>query len=207
MRTRIKICGITCLEDAQVAVNCGVDALGFMFYEPSKRFIDAESARSICQALPPCVTKVGVFVNASKEYVMQTQTNCGLDALQFHGEETPEWCQQFDVKTLKAFRVGDAKSLEGVDSYGVDAWLVDSYQPGERGGTGHSFQWDLLASIRPYRKPLFLAGGLTPENIQEAVREVQPFGVDVSSGVESSPGRKCPIKIASFVQAVHRTYQ
>ena len=201
-RTRIKICGITCLEDAQFAVNCGVDALGFMFYEPSKRFIDVESASSICRALPPCVSKVGVFVNASKEQVLHTQKACGLDVLQFHGEESPDWCQQFDAKTMKAFRVGDVNSLEVIYSYDVDAWLVDSYTPGERGGTGHSFQWELLSDIRPYRKPLFLAGGLTPDNIQEAIREVQPFGVDISSGVESAPGRKCPDKVASFVRKV-----
>lgn len=204
MRTRIKICGITCIEDAQFAVNCGVDALGFMFYEPSKRFIDVESARKICRALPPCVTKVGVFVNASNEQVIHTQEACGLDALQFHGEESPDWCRQFNAKTMKAFRVGEAKNLEALELYDVDAWLVDSYQPGERGGTGHSFQWDLLTAIKPYRKPLFLAGGLTPDNIGEAVREVQPFGVDVSSGVESAPGEKCPDKVASFVRAVQQ---
>ena len=204
MRTRIKICGITCLEDAQFAVYCGVDALGFMFFEGSKRFIDVESARDICQAMPPCLTKVGVFVNASKEQVHHAQQTCGLDTLQFHGEEAPDWCRQFDAKTMKAFRVGDAETLESLDDYDVNAWLVDSYQPGERGGTGHSFQWDLLSAIRPYRKPLFLAGGLTSDNIQKAIREVQPFGVDVSSGVELAPGRKCPDKVASFVQKVQQ---
>lgn len=133
MRTRIKICGITCLEDAQLAVSCGVDALGFMFYEPSKRFIDVESARNICRELPPCVSKIGVFVNASKKQVIHIKEACGLDVLQFHGEESPDWCQQFDAKTMKAFRVSDAKSLEAMDAYEVDAWLVDSYTPGERG--------------------------------------------------------------------------
>ncbi|MBT5926249.1 MAG: phosphoribosylanthranilate isomerase [Verrucomicrobia bacterium] len=202
MRTRIKICGITSLEDALFASECGVDALGFMFYEPSKRFVEIEAARRICQALPPLVSKVGVFVNASREQVDHTQKVCGLDVLQFHGEESPDWCQQFDAKTMKAFRVGDQTSLEAIGSYAVDAWLVDSYQPGERGGTGHAFQWDLLTEVRPYAKPLFLAGGLTEDNIQAAIREVQPFGVDVSSGVESTPGRKCPAKVASFVRKV-----
>ncbi len=206
MRTRIKICGITRLEDANCAVDCGVDALGFMFYEPSKRFIDIHSAATICRLLPPCVSKVGVFVNASMDEVLEAQEACGLDVLQFHGEETPEWCQQFTAKTMKAFRVGGAESLEALRAFDVDAWLVDSYQPGERGGTGHSFQWDLLSCIRPYAKPLFLAGGLTPDNIQEAIGEVQPFGVDVSSGVESAPGRKCPDKIARFVKNVQQAH-
>ena len=200
MRVRVKICGITCLEDAQNAVAFGADALGFMFYRPSKRFIELDAAAAICDSLPPCVTKVGVFVNASREEVEQTLDGCGLDLLQFHGEESPGDCMGFRVKTMKAFRVHDASSLTSLNDFNTDAWLVDSYHPGERGGTGHAFQWDLLNSIQPYPRPLFLAGGLKPENIEQAIRSVQPFGVDVSSGVESEPGRKCPDKMRLFLQ-------
>jgi phosphoribosylanthranilate isomerase len=200
MRVRIKICGITCLEDAQLAVHHGADALGFMFYAPSKRCISRELARSICRALPPCVTKVGVFVNATREDVTETLNTCGLDVIQFHGDETPENCQHYPVKTMRAFRVHDASSLVSLEKYHTDAWLVDSFQPDQRGGTGHAFQWDLLSSLRPYSKPLFLAGGLGPDNIRRAIEEVQPFGVDVSSGVEASAGRKCPQKLAAFIK-------
>lgn len=200
MRARVKICGITCLEDAEQAVACGADALGFMFYRPSKRFIERDKAAAICDALPPCVTKVGVFVNATREEVEQTMGTCGLDLLQFHGEESPEDCAGYRVKTMKAFRVHDASSLATLKDFKTDAWLVDSYQPGERGGTGHAFQWDVLKTIRPYERPLFLAGGLKPENIENAIRSVQPFGVDVSSGVESEPGRKCPNKMRAFIK-------
>jgi phosphoribosylanthranilate isomerase len=159
MRTRIKICGITCLEDAQFAVSCGVDALGFMFYEPSKRFIDVESARNICRELPPCVSKVGVFVNASKEQVIHTQEACGLDVLQFHGEESPDWCQQFDAKTMKAFRVGDAKSLEAIDAYDVDAWLVDSYT-GRAGGDRAFLSMGFVVSHSTLSKASVSGGGV-----------------------------------------------
>ncbi|MDA0752691.1 MAG: phosphoribosylanthranilate isomerase [Verrucomicrobia bacterium] len=199
MRVRVKICGITCLGDAENAVACGADALGFMFYRSSKRFIELDAAAAICAALPPCVTKVGVFVNASREEVEKTLETCGLELLQFHGEESPEDCAGYRVKTMKAFRVHDTSSLAALKDFNTDAWLVDSYHPGERGGTGHSFQWDVLKTIRPYAKPLFLAGGLKPENIEDAIRSVQPFGVDVSSSVESEPGRKCPLKMRAFI--------
>jgi len=205
MRVRVKICGITCLEDAENAVASGADALGFMFYRPSKRFVEVETAAAICQALPPCVTRVGVFVNAAREEVEQTLEACGLDLLQFHGEESPEDCTGYRVKTMKALRVHDAASLSSLNDYQTNAWLVDSYQPGERGGTGHAFQWDVLKSIRPYARPLFLAGGLKPDNIEEAIRSVQPFGVDVSSGVESQPGRKCPDKMSAFIRNTLKT--
>ena len=200
MRVRIKICGITCLEDAEKAVACGADALGFMFYPPSKRFVEVHAAAEICRALPPCVTKVGVFVNAPRQEVKQTLDTCGLDLLQFHGEESPEDCAGFRVKTMKAVRVHDVSSLASLKDYNTDAWLLDSYQPGERGGTGHAFQWDLLRTVHPYARPLFLAGGLKPENIEHAIQSVQPFGVDVSSGVESTPGRKCSQKMKAFVE-------
>lgn len=188
------------MEDAENAVACGADALGFMFYRPSKRFIERDAAAAICDALPPCVTKVGVFVNASREEVEQMVETCGLDLLQFHGEESPEDCAGYRVKTMKALRVHDATSLAALKDFNTTAWLVDSYQPGERGGTGHAFQWDVLSTIRPYSRPLFLAGGLKPENIEDAIRSVQPFGVDVSSGVESEPGRKCRDKMRTFLQ-------
>jgi len=202
MRVRVKICGITSLEDAEQAVSCGADALGFMFFPSSKRYLELDKARTICQALPPCITKVGVFVNAPNDQIQQTLEVCGLDLLQFHGEEAPEACTSFSVPSMKAFRVHDQASLDVMSSYETDAWLVDSYHPGERGGTGQAFQWDLLDGMHPYRKPLFLAGGLNAENVQTAIRTVRPYGVDVSSGVESAPGRKCPQKMRAFVSKV-----
>lgn len=208
MRTKVKICGITRLPDALAAVEAGADALGFMFFEGSKRFLKPADAAKIIRALPPFVAKVGVFVNASADTVRATVAECGLDTLQFHGEETPEFCRQFaPLKVVKAFRIQNAESLKPLLDYAVDAWLLDSYVPGERGGTGEKFNWDLACQAKELGRPVILAGGLSAENIADAVQQVWPFGVDVSSGVEIAPGQKDAGMVQQFVAIVREMEQ
>ncbi|KAF0179012.1 MAG: phosphoribosylanthranilate isomerase [Limisphaerales bacterium] len=208
MRTKVKICGLTRLPDALAAVEAGADALGFMFFEGSKRFLQPADAAQIIRALPPFVAKVGVFVNASADTVRATVAECGLDTLQFHGEETPAFCRQFaPLKVVKAFRVQNAESLRPLPDYAVDAWLLDSHVPGQRGGTGEKFNWDLACQAKELGRPVILAGGLTSENVADAVQQVWPFGVDVSSGVESAPGQKDAGLVRRFVAIVREMEQ
>jgi len=198
----IKICGITNLADAQAAVTAGADALGFMFYRPSKRFIEATDAGPIIAQLPAQVAKVGVFVNAMESEVHAVIAATGIDTLQFHGEETQEFCAGFrPLRVWKAFRMADAESLRAVRLHpDADALLLDSHVSGSHGGTGHSFDWDLAIGAKQLGRPVILAGGLNPENVAAAVAHVRPFGVDVSSGVESAPGQKDHAKIAAFIR-------
>jgi phosphoribosylanthranilate isomerase len=197
----VKICGITNADDALAATEAGADALGLMFYEPSPRYVSLKAASEIAHRLPPFVIKVGVFVDAPEEVVLRAIGECGLNILQFHGAETPEYCQLFPVMTLKAFRIRDAESLKPLADYRTDAWLLDAFVPDKPGGTGASFNWALAVEAQKLGRPIFLAGGLTPENVAEAVRKVQPYGVDVSSGVEASPGRKDRRKVGAFIRA------
>lgn len=202
MSMLVKICGITNLADALAAVDAGADALGFMFYEPSARNISPAAAREIIAQIPPRVAKVGVFVNASVETIRRIAAECGLDTVQLHGEETPEFCAQFaPLKVWKAIRVRDQSSLRALPNYKTDAWLLDSYVAGQPGGTGEKFNWDLAVAAKALGRPVILAGGLTPGNVSDAVRQVRPFGVDVSSGVESAPGKKNAAKVKAFIQA------
>jgi phosphoribosylanthranilate isomerase len=145
--------------------------------------------------------KAGVFVNAPEELVVRAARECGLNLLQFHGEETPEYCLGFGLMSMKAFRIRDAASLETVRDYPTDAWLFDTYTAGKLGGTGETFNWDLALQARGWGRPIFLAGGLTPGNVAEAVRQARPYGVDVSSGVEAAPGKKDAAKVGDFIQA------
>ena len=208
MRLKVKICGITRLPDALAAVEAGADALGFMFFEGSKRFITPAAAAHIIRALPPFISKVGVFVNASAESVRATVAECGLDTLQFHGEESAEFCAQFaPLKVVKAFRIQNAASLQPLPDYAVDGWLLDSYVAGQRGGTGEKFNWELAAQAKELGRPVILAGGLTPENIADAIQQVWPFGVDVSSGVVTAPGQKDIGLVRQFVSIVRQTEQ
>ncbi|MGA1236459.1 MAG: phosphoribosylanthranilate isomerase [Limisphaerales bacterium] len=202
--TRVKICGITRLEDGLAAAEAGADALGFMFYAPSKRAITAEAAAEIIRHLPLGVRKVGVFVDETAEEVLRVAGVSGIDTVQLHGGETPEYCGAFPGLTLwKAFRIASRASLDGLSVYsGVEAWLLDSYVAGEMGGTGAMFNWDLAVEAKRLGKPILLAGGLNPENAAEAVRRVAPFALDVSSGVESAPGRKDSAKVRAFIEAV-----
>jgi phosphoribosylanthranilate isomerase len=201
MSTVVKICGITNAPDALAAAASGADALGLMFYEGSPRHITVKAAAEIARQLPPFVIKVGVFVNAPEDAVLRAIGECGLNILQFHGDETPEYCGLFPVMTIKAFRVRDRESLKALADYQTDAFLLDAHTLGKLGGTGATFNWDLAIEARKLGRPIFLAGGLTPENVAEAVRRVQPYAVDVSSGVEFSPGKKDHQKVAAFIKA------
>jgi phosphoribosylanthranilate isomerase len=198
---KVKICGITNLADALAAVEAGADALGFMFYEQSPRHVSPPTAADIIRQLPPFVMKAGVFVNAPEDFVLRAIGGCGLNLLQFHGEETPEYCVQFGLMSMKAFRIRNAESLRALPDFPTDAWLLDAFVAGKAGGTGESFGWDLAIEAKKFGRPIFLAGGLTPGNVAEAVRKVQPFGVDVSSGVEAAPGKKEHRKMCAFIQA------
>jgi phosphoribosylanthranilate isomerase len=201
MSTVVKICGITNAEDALAAAGSGADALGLMFYEGSPRHITSKAAAEIARQLPPFVIKVGVFVNAPEDAVLRAIGDCGLNIVQFHGDETPEYCAQFPVMAIKAFRIRDASSLKALEDYQTDAFLLDAHTSGKLGGTGATFNWDLAVEAQKLGRPIFLAGGLTPENVAEAVRRVQPYAVDVSSGVETSPGKKDHQKVAAFIKA------
>jgi phosphoribosylanthranilate isomerase len=202
MDVKVKICGITSVEDALAALEADADILGFVLAEQSPRRVSIETAREIARQLPPTAMRVGVFVNAKVERVMFALRICDFGGLQFHGEEPPAYCQQFGVPTIKAFRIRDQESLRAMSSYDTDYYLLDSYLAGQPGGTGETFNWNLAVEARGLGKPVILAGGLTPQNVAEAVRKVQPFGVDVSTGVESAPGKKDRQKMRDFVAAV-----
>ena len=172
-----------------------------MFFEDSPRYITLEQAKKISSALPPHIMRVGVFVNAEESFINRALNECLLNILQFHGDETPEDCIRFPVMTLKAFRVKGVETLEQMKAYSTAGFLLDAYSKEGRGGTGEAFNWDLAVQANELGKPVFLAGGLTPDNVSEAVQKVQPFAVDVSSGVECEPGKKDPVKMQAFVEA------
>ncbi len=201
MSVTVKICGITSEADALAAAEAGADAIGLMFYEGSPRHVTLEQAKAISAALPQHVMRVGVFVNAEEAFVHQALTECMLNILQFHGDETPEECSRYPVMTLKAFRVQGEETLAQLEAYPSAGYLLDAYVKDALGGTGATFNWDLAVRAQEFGKPIFLAGGMTPENVAEAVRKVQPFGVDVSSGVEIEPGRKDAEQMRTFVAA------
>ena len=205
MPVKVKICGITNLPDGIAATEAGADALGFVFYEQSPRHISVEGAAALIRQLPSFVMKVGVFVNAPADLVVRASRECGLSLLQFHGDENPEYCLQFGLMSMKAFRIRDSDSLRALQNYHTDAWLLDAYSPGKPGGTGETFNWDLALEARSLGRPIFLAGGLTPENVAEAVQRARPYGVDVSSGIEAAPGKKDHAKVRAFIQAAKAT--
>jgi phosphoribosylanthranilate isomerase len=201
VRTRVKICGITCREDAELAIAAGADALGFIF-APSPRRIATEDAARILRALPPFVTTVGVVVDQD---VAALRAACPLDAIQFHGQETPRTLAgAAGIRRIKAFRIRDESDLTALPAYEAcaEAFLLDAYVAGVAGGTGQTFNWDLARRARDIGRPILLAGGLTPDNVGAAIRAARPYAVDISSGVEASPGRKDPAKIAAFLSAV-----
>ncbi len=201
MPVKVKICGITNSDDARVAADAGADALGFIFYEKSPRFIPVPAAAAIISALPTHVVKVGVFVNAPEETVFEAITRCGFNLLQFHGNESPAYCLQFGLMSMKAFQIRDQASLAALSDYNTDAWLLDAHSPDQLGGTGQTFNWDLAVQAQKFGKPIFLAGGLTPENVDHAIVRVRPYAVDVSSGVEKTPGKKDHAKVRDFIRA------
>jgi len=200
---KIKICGITNLDDALFASEYGADALGFNFYKKSPRYIEPQKAAEIIAQLPPFVMPVGVFVNEREDRIREIQHLTCIQAVQLHGDESPEFCQRFEGRVIKAFQVKDKESLKAMAHYRVGAFLLDSYREGMRGGTGVTFDWHLAVVAKTFGK-IILAGGLTPENVTEAVKLVQPYGVDVAGGVEKEHGIKDQGKVKKFITEVRR---
>ncbi len=199
MFTRIKVCGITNLEDARAAADLGADALGFIFVPNTPRYIEPEAAKRIISDLPPFITTVGVFADVPPEMILQTVRTCGLSAVQLHGSETPEYCSKIKgPKLIKAFRVKDENTLSTLPDYKVSAYLLDTYIKGKKGGTGETFNWDLAVEAKKYGR-IIIAGGLTPGNVAQAIRHVRPYAVDVGSGVEAEPGKKDRSKVKAFI--------
>jgi phosphoribosylanthranilate isomerase len=200
---RVKICGITNLEDALLAAELGASALGFIFYPKSPRAIKPEAARQIIAQLPPLVLSVGVFVNEVAALVLEMAEMVRLDWVQLHGDEPPEYCRFLYRNVMKAIRVKDQSSLDQMKQYQgcVRAFLLDTHKTGQQGGTGESFDWSLAKQAKEYG-PIVLAGGLKPENVGAAMREASPQAVDVASGVEASPGKKDHDRLRAFFQSV-----
>lgn len=201
-RTRIKICGITRIEDAHAAVAAGVDAIGLVFSPRSPRYLEIERARAIVDQLPPLVTVVGVFVNQTIEVVRETADRVRLHLLQLHGDESPAQCRRYGRSYIKAVRMHDDVDLSAIAREFADCrgLLLDTYKPGIEGGTGETFSWNRIPAAMT--KPVLLAGGLDPANVGEAIEQVRPFAIDVSSGVEKSKGVKDARKIERLVKAV-----
>ena len=200
---KVKVCGITNAEDALAAAELGADALGFVF-APSPRQVTRQQVADIVAKLPPFVCKVGVFADSSLQEVAETLQFCGLDLAQLHGSETPGFCQALFPRVIKAFRVKDESVLDLLPRYKASAYLLDSYHEALKGGTGQSFNWEIARKARRYGR-IVLSGGLTPENVRQAITEVQPFAIDVSSGVESRPGVKDHAKLRAFLEAAKST--
>jgi phosphoribosylanthranilate isomerase len=196
----VKICGLTSFADAASAVEAGADALGFIFFKQSPRYLAPADVAQIIAKLPTSVLKIGVFVDESLEILNGIAEECCLDRLQLHGNESCDLCAQLGKPVIKAFRMKDQSSLTPMSGYRVSAFLLDSYVPGQLGGTGAKFNWDLAIQAKSFGTPIILAGGLTPENVGDAVAKVGPWAVDVSSGVESSPGVKDHAKVREFVR-------
>ncbi len=195
---KVKICGITNLEDALTAIDAGADALGFVFHPKSPRHVFPEQAAAIIRHLPPFVQTVGLFVDEPLDMVNATVDQCGLDLVQLHGVEKPGYCDSIRRRVIKTFRMKDITSLEPMRDYRVAAFLLDAWSPAAHGGTGQTFNWEIAACAAQSNR-IILAGGLTPGNVAEAVRKVRPYGVDVSSGVESGPGKKDSCRIVDFI--------
>ena len=202
MRTRIKICGITSVEDALAAARLGADAIGLVFYPPSPRYVEVEEAAEIAAALPPFVTTVGLFVNADEQTIADVISRVRIDLIQFHGNECKDYCGLHQRPYIKAVRMSDDVDLDKQlnDFSQARGLLLDTYKAGVPGGTGEQFNWDRVPAHLADK--IILAGGLTPENVKDAVAQVHPYAVDVSGGVESAPGKKDTEKMARFIEAV-----
>lgn len=200
--TRVKICGITSAEDAAAAVEAGADALGFVFVPGTPRLVHLDVAEQIVKDLPPFVTTVGVFVDQPLEDVLRIAGRCKLRAVQLHGNEPEAFSRRIPFTVIKAIRIRDARDLAPIGTYPAHAFLLDAFVEGQTGGTGTPISWDLARHAKG-KVPIILSGGLRPETVAQAVRTVRPYGVDVSSGVETSPGRKDHKKVREFIAAVH----
>jgi phosphoribosylanthranilate isomerase len=201
MRTRVKICGITRRQDAEIAIEMGADAIGLVFYEPSPRAVTIAQAKQIVEGLPPFVTVVALFVDADVSFVNACLSEVRIDLLQFHGNESADYCEQFNMPYMKAIRMKEDTQLfiEEKNYASASALLLDSYKVGIPGGTGETFNWSMITKID---KPIILAGGLTVENVAMAIEQVNPYAIDVSGGVEKSKGIKDKQKIRTFMHEV-----
>lgn len=200
---KVKICGITNLEDALLACVSGADALGFNFYEKSPRFISPDRAREIITTLPPFVTRVGVFVNMPLESLQKLSKELDLNLVQLHGDESPEYCRALKVPFIKVFRVDEYFDWQILRKYPTRTFLLDTYRKGMYGGTGATFDWRVAREARNFGR-IILSGGLTPENVAAALDAVRPYAVDVCSGVEQAPGKKDPEKLRAFMVQIHK---
>ncbi len=199
---KVKICGITNLKDALVSVEAGCDALGFVFYKKSQRYIDPEEARDIIRVLPKSIIKIGVFVNLDEQAIKRIAKICGLKVLQFHGSESPEFCAKFKgYKIIKSFRIKNKIDLKNILKYNIFAFLFDTYMPLKPGGTGKTFNWKLVRHVDGLKRPVFLSGGLNKNNVRQAIEIAKPDWVDASSCLEKSPGKKDHKKIKEFIKA------
>lgn len=202
---KVKICGIKTLDEALICAEAGADAVGFVFYKKSPRYISPSIVAEIVKNLPPFILRVGVFVNQEVEEVFEIAAKCSLDALQFHGDEPSSFCEKFlpHYRVIKAFRIKDERDIHQLPLYKVHAYLLDAYKEGMYGGTGSSFDWMIAKKAKEFG-PIILGGGLSPENVKEAIRIASPYAVDVSTGVEED-GRKDAQKVAEFVFAAKST--
>jgi len=200
MSVRVKICGITSAQDAEVAVRSGADAIGFIFYPKSPRFVEPETVAAIVGTLPPFVTPVGVFVNEPTDRLRDIVEGTGLRAVQLQGDELPEACVGLPVPVIRALGIGPNFDVESLKKWPVGTFHLDTAKPGSYGGTGETFDWAIAGKAAAAHR-IVLAGGLTPDNVTEAVHTVRPYAVDTSSGVEASPGIKDPAKVAAFIKA------
>lgn len=205
LMVRIKICGITNSGDALLAAQLGAHALGFIFYQKSPRYVTPDKARRIIGQLPPLVATVGVFVDEDAAAVREIASLAGLDWIQLHGGESPDYCRSLGRRVIKGFRVRGEEIFAQLTAYqgAAQAFLLDAYKPGTPGGTGGTFDWEIGRQVGKCG-PVILAGGLTPENVADAIRTVRPAAVDVASGVEAAPGRKDPEKLKAFIETVKR---
>ena len=200
-QVKVKICGMTNLKDVKVAVDGGVDAVGFIFYKKSPRSVTMQAVRKIVLELPPFVDSVGVFVNETAEQINKIADRCNLDRVQLHGNESPTFCKKIRRRVIKAIRVKDIQSLKKLSDYPVSSFLLDTFSEDQYGGTGKVFDWNLAYPAKRYG-PIILAGGLTPNNVRQVIQRIQPYGVDVCSGVESQPGIKDHKKMKAFLKNV-----
>ena len=197
-QVKVKVCGMTRLKDALVAVEVGADAVGFIFYKKSPRSVTMKTVREIVLELPPFVDTVGVFVDETAEQINKIADYCNLDIIQLHGDESPTFCKKIRRKVIKAFRIKDMQSVKKLSSFQVSGFLLDTFSDNLHGGTGKVFDWNLALPAKKFG-PVIMAGGLTPNNVQQAVRQIRPYGVDVCSGVESEPGIKDHKKVRAFL--------
>jgi len=211
MRVRVKFCGITSIEDRDNAIEAGVDAIGLVFFKDSPRFVTLEKAVEIVEDMPPFVSAAGVFVNEDIGFIEECIERLGLNAVQLHGDEDVKYCLKFKslkfvkgVKLIKGIRIKDKDSLAIIENCPADAFLLDIYRKGVYGGTGKGFDKSLAVLAKEYGKNLIISSGLNPDNVYDIIKEVEPYGVDVSSGIESSPGRKNIELMEQFIQEVRR---